>query len=365
MKYLSSTFACLILLASGLPGNAADSRNAPTTPAGTNSQPMRLAQLQFSFGVPDEIVYRSLTRQGFTEIEIFSRKLTKARAKACKNGKIYKVEVAPDGRIRSQTPFGGECRQQVSADKARAILKKRGFRNITLEQTPRGAYQGTACLKSKRYQVAVNLYGKVAKPNQIGRCNQLLPPKEIATMLRAQGYNRINFVNKRPPNYVAEACFERTRVELVLTGNGKIWRDRPIGRCDPAINPRRIADVLRDKGFTRVAVLDDQLPHYVARGCRKNRRIEVVLNRFGDIRDQREIGQCAGRMNRDQLAKKLREDGFRRIRFIDGTVDSFLVEACYEGKRFQINVSQYGKNPGRARAWALQDAPYRQGPGRH
>jgi len=343
VKYLSSTFACLILLASGLPGNAADSRKAPATPAGGGNQPVRMAQLQLSFGVPDEVVYRALTRQGFTEIEIFSRKLTKARAKACKNGKRYKVEVSPSGRIRSQTPFGGDCRSRIDAARAHAILGKRGYRNITLDVTPQDAFTGTACAKGKRYQIAMDPYGKVAKPIPLGRCNQLFPPKEIAAMLRAQGYNRISFVNERPPSYVARACFELTRLELFLTGNGKIWRQQPIGRCDPPINPRRIADVLQRQGFTRVAVIDDVLPRYVARACRSNRRIEVALNRFGEIRGERDIGACAAPLTRDQLTAKLRDEGFRRIRFIEGTVDSFLVEACHSGKRLQINFSLYGE----------------------
>ncbi|MDH3580900.1 MAG: hypothetical protein OEM91_09790, partial [Hyphomicrobiales bacterium] len=277
------------------------------------------------------------------DIEIVARELTKARARACRKGTSYKVVVSPSGRIHSQTPFGSACRQHVNVARATENVRRKGYRNVAMEQMPNGAYTGTGCQKNTRYRITLNSSGIFSEVVPIGRCNQLLRPKEIAALLRAQGFNRISFVNKQPPHYVAQACFEDRRMELVLTGNGKIWRDQPIGRCDPPINPRRIADVLRAKGFTRVAVVDDVLPRYVARGCRKNRRIEVVLNRYGEIRDKREIGPCSRPMSRDQLANKLRDEGYRRIRFIDGAIGSFVVEACFEGNRFQINVSQYGE----------------------
>ncbi len=340
MKHLNSLFAGLVAVALFAGSACADQPGVTRT---TDETPLHLAQLQIDFGVPDELVYRTLTRLGFTEIEVFSRKMTKSRATACKNGERFKVELSPSGRIRSQVPFGGNCRRLIDAATAHAILGRKGYRNIALEMTPQGGFAGTACADRKRYRVSVGPFGKVDQLAPLGRCNQLFPPGEVAAMLRAQGYNRISFVNERPPAYVARACRRLARVELYLTGNGKIWREQPIGRCDPPIDPRRIAGLLSYKGFTRVAVIDDVLPRYVARACRGNRRIEVVLNRFGEIRNQHEIGPCAAPLTRGQLAEKLRSEGFKRIRFIEGTVNAFQVEACHEGKRLRISFTLYGE----------------------
>ncbi|MGI9384646.1 MAG: hypothetical protein ACR2PO_15955, partial [Methyloligellaceae bacterium] len=133
------------------------------------------------------------------------------------------------------------------------------------------------------------------------------------------------------------------RVQLVIVGSGRILREERIGNCAPPIDPRRIAEVVARQGFTRVRVTDDVLPRYGAEGCRKGVRVKIALNRFGEIRGQREIGRCPSALTREQLAEKLRAEGFKRIRFVEGAGDGHVVEACQGEQRLRINFSPYGE----------------------
>lgn len=310
--------------------------------AGAATGAVRLAQLRLDFGVSDATVMRSLRRDGYTEIDIFYRGMTKARVRACKNGVRYQMEVAPSGRIKSAGKIG-ECRVRITLGEARGILRKRGYREIHLEQMPDDAYRGAACRGRDRMRMSVSPFGEVRELKPLGRCRHLLTRQEVAARLRSRGYNRIDFADRPPPPFIAKACRKRDRVRLVIVGSGRIQREERIGECAPPIDPRRIADVLERKGFTRVRVTDDVLPRYGAEACKKEIRFEIALNRFGDIRDRREIGRCPTSLSRDQLADKLRAEGFRGIRFVESGPRGHVVEACQGDERLRIEFSPYGE----------------------
>ena len=310
--------------------------------AGAAAGEVRLAQLRLEFGVSDATVLRSLRRDGYTEIEIFYRGMTKARVRACKNGVRYQMEVSPNGRIKAAGKIGN-CRVRITLGEARDILRKRGYREINLEQTPDGAYRGAACRGRDRLRMSVGAFGEVRELQPLGQCRRLLTRPEVAARLRSRGYNRIDFADRPPPPFVAKACRKLDRVRLVIVGNGRIQREERIGDCAPPIDPRRIAQVLERKGFTRVRVTDDVLPRYGAEACRKGVRFEITLNRFGDIRDRREVGRCPTALTRQQLAEKLRAEGFKRIRFVESTASGHVVEACQGEQRLRIEFSPYGE----------------------
>ncbi|MGI9385589.1 MAG: hypothetical protein ACR2PO_20750, partial [Methyloligellaceae bacterium] len=213
----------------------------------------RVAQLQLEFGVSDANVMRALRRDGYSEIEIYYRGMTKARVRACRNGTRYQMEVAPSGRVKSAGKIG-VCRVRITLAEARNILQKKGYGEIHLEQTPDGAYRGAACRGRTRLQVGVGPFGGVRELQQLGQCRHLLTRPEVATRLRRQGYDRIAFSDKPPPPFVAKACRKLERVQLVIVGSGRILREERIGNCAPPIDPRRIAEVVARQGFTRVRV---------------------------------------------------------------------------------------------------------------
>lgn len=342
MKKLAAVSLCVgigLVVVKPLPAN---SQSALGSGNEDRSGVIRLAQLRLEFGVSDATVMRALRRDGYTEIEIYYRGMTKARVRACRNGVRYQMEVAPSGRVKGAGKIG-KCRVRVTLAEARAILQKRGYREIHLEQTPDGAYRGAACQGRKRLRLGVGPFGEVRELQPLGQCRHLLTRPEVATRLRRQGYDRIAFADNPPPPFIAKACRKLDRVRLVIVGSGRIQREERIGNCAPPIDPRRIAEVVERQGFTRVRVTDDVLPRYAAEACRKGVRFEVGLNRFGEIRGQRKIGRCPSTLTREQLAEKLRAEGFRRIRFVEGGSGGHVVEACQGEQRLRINFSPYGE----------------------
>lgn len=342
MQRLAITLATLVL--GSLPAYAL--QDNPISPTGPSGEPDRieLAQLQLNLGGgSDANILRTLGRAGYTEIEIFYRGLTKSRVRACRGADRLQMEVAPNGRVKSSAKIG-ECRSRINMARARDILRNKGYREILLEDTGRGGYRGTACLKNRRMDMAVGYFGKVREIGQLGRCRQILSRKEVAQRLRSNGYDRIKVAkDSPPPPFFVEACKGQNRVDLVVVGNGRVQRERRIGRCEPPIKPNQIAGVLQKQGFTRVRVTDDVLPRYGAQACRGDDRIELVLNRFGEVRDERKIGQCPRPLTRDQLVRQLTDEGFRRISVKDDPGRGFVVEACLAEERVRINISPYGE----------------------
>ncbi len=342
MQRLAMTLATLVL--GTLPGLA--QQDNPIALTGTSGEPERieLAQLQLNLGGgSDATILRTLRRAGYSEIEIFYRGLTKSRVRACRGGDRLQMEVAPNGRVKNSAKIG-ECRSRINIARARDILRNKGYREILLEDTGRGGYRGTACLNNRRMDMRVGYFGKVREIGQLGRCRQILSRREVAQRLRSRGYDRIKVEKDTPPPpFFVEACRGQNRVDLVVVGNGRIQRERRIGRCEPPINPNQIAAVLQKKGYTRVRVTDDVLPRYGARACRGDDRIELILNRFGEIRDEQKIGQCPRPLTRDQLVRQLKDEGFRRISIKDAAGRGFIVEACISNERVRVDISPYGE----------------------
>jgi len=342
VQRLVMTLATLVL--GGLPAFA--QQGNPISPTGTSGEPDRieLAQLQLNLGGgSDATILRTLRRAGYSEIEIFYRGLTKSRVRACRGGDRVQMEVAPNGRVKNSAKIG-ECRSRINIARARDILRNKGYREILLEDTGRGGYRGTACLNNRRMDMRVGYFGQVREIGQLGRCRQILSRREVAQRLRSKGYDRIKVAqDSPPPPFFVEACRGQNRVDLVVVGNGRVQRERRIGRCEPPINPGQIAAVLQRKGYTRVRVTDDVLPRYGARACRGDDRIELILNRFGEVRDERKIGQCPRPLTRDQLVRQLKDEGFHRINVKNAAGRGFIVEACISNERVRIDISPYGE----------------------
>lgn len=342
MSRLAAMFATVILGAAP----AAALPDSPITNAGPAGKqaPIRLAQIQLNFGGgSDAAILRSLRRNGYSEIEIYYRGLTKSRVRACRVGERFQMEVTPNGRVKNSSKIG-ECRSRITLDQARDKLRNKGYRKIFLEGNGHGGFRGTACMRNRRMDMIVGPFGKIREVGQLGRCQQILTRKEVAQRLRAKGYNRIKIAKDTPPPpFFAEACKNLNRVDLTIVGNGRIMRERRVGRCEPPINPNQIAAVLERQGFSRVRVTDDVLPGYGATACRGNDRFELVLNRFGVIRDQRRIGECPKPLTREQVVKLLREEGFTRIAIQQDSRRGFIVEGCLSKERLRIALSPFGK----------------------
>ncbi|MEM7424782.1 MAG: hypothetical protein AAF441_01715 [Pseudomonadota bacterium] len=300
------------------------------------------AQAQLSLGSSTQELLEWLRGQGYTDLRVTKEKFSRINVEACQNGVRYILKVRRNGRFRSKERIG-TCRRNVDLDGARQILRNDGFRRIRLQQQGR-RYVGTVCKQGNRFAVVMDRAGNIQRITPDGACQrqQALTPQQVTRQLRQDGYDRINFIDRNLPRYVAEACRGNDRLELEINRRGRINNERRIGRCQPPINPRDIASVLARQGFKNIKVLDSQLPKYVARGCKNNRLIDVELNRYGRIIGQNPKGACRRPIRPADLAAHLRKRGYDRIDVLDRTPPRYLVEACKGNDRLEMRIDKFG-----------------------
>ena len=299
------------------------------------------AQVSIQLGLSNAKVIRELSRKGYDQIEIYDRGMTSVWARACKGGIRYRVRINLRMKLSGIDEIG-QCRRLLSVEEAQVMLRDLGYRRINVEDQ-NGFYVAVACNRGVRTRVKMSHFGEIRNQKNIGRCKDELEPTDVATLLRQQGYNRIDFTDRQLPKYVAEACLNNERLKLELNRFGKLRRQTRIGRCDPPIDPTKLYAVLRDKGYNRIQILDDQLPRYVAQACRGNNQVKVTLNRYGRVTDETRIGNCASAVTVQQVEKLLNDNGFTRVHVQVNGVGAFEINACLEGQKKIIKLSRYGE----------------------
>jgi len=297
--------------------------------------------LQFQLGLSDGMILNVMGRNGYSDVRITKKKLTKAQAEGCRNGKRYKVEISLDGRIRKEVQIG-TCRAAINQQIARNILRKKGYKQIVMR--PEGNhFSAVACRGNKRFRVSMNLYGEIQGEIHLGRCAGNLSNHDVAALLRAQGFSRLTVKRGPRGNYAAEGCRGDDKLGLVVGRNGAIIRQQRIGRCDPAIHPSAIPSLLARYGFSRVEVIDSRLPRYLAHACRGNERLEVAMNRFGEISDERRVGRCDPPLTGPALEKRLRDAGFTGVKILAQRANGFTAEVCEDAALLRLELTIFGE----------------------
>lgn len=314
------------------------------------------AQITIDLGGNVGDIKRALIKQGYTRVDFTGRGFTKYRVQACRNGKRWKFKVDWRGKTNEERVIG-KCRQQVDEKSIRKILRDRGFRRINLENQ-NGMYVAIACANRARYRVEVNPYGDIRKERRIGQCLPDLSPTDIEVQLKERGYDRFNWIDRQLPRYVAEACYEGRRVEIVANRRGDIASSRNIGRCRSNINPQDIPAILANRGYERVQVTDDRLPRYAAIACLDGNKMEVTLNRNGRITDKVVIGKCRRPMDSQQIADFVRGQGFSHVYVAEKSALGYTIDGCYSEVRYRFVLSPFGelrdeKNLGECRSKSL------------
>ena len=299
------------------------------------------AQINIQIGVSTADATRVMLNNGFSQIQIYEKGFKSVRAKACKDGIQYRVQVDRRKRIKSAVEIGS-CRNEVTVAQVQRNLKANGYSRVLIDEQ-NGNYVAIGCKDGRRTRIVLTRQGQVKQRRNIGRCEEALQPTDVAELLRRQGYNRIFFTDRQLPRYVAEACLKNRRSELVLNRFGEIRSEKRIGRCDPPIDPRNLARVLEDKGYDRVEIIDAELPRYQAEACQNNQRFNVVLNRFGEVIDRSSIGKCRSSLDRKEIANILANEGFTRINVKENSRGGFNITACLDGRQKIVRLTRYGE----------------------
>lgn len=297
------------------------------------------AQIKFEFQGGDQVAIAYLESRGYTDVRVIANEFIQVRVEACKDGTRYRFKVRIDGRIFDQRKIG-TC-GALTAKQIRKLLRDAGYRKIEVSKQ-NNRYIAFACRDNERYRVILQLNGNISHTKRIGSCQKALSRGEIAAILRNQGFDGIDFQQSEPPNHVVYACLGRAKFELLVDPQGNIENERRIGLCDQEIRPRDIPAILAKRGFTRVEVVDDELPGYVAIACKDGNRVEVTLNRFGKITKTRRQGRCAKRLTQDEIVDILEDRGFRRINVLSASNQGYAIEACYKRRLLRMSFTAYG-----------------------
>lgn len=303
--------------------------------------PMSATAQIIQLGGSDAEVKAMLSQQGYDRIDIVDRGLSSTTYQACFGQDRVQFKHYWDGRIGGMRKIGG-CRVLIGEAEVAQLLRQRGYERINIEDHG-GNYVAIACRNGDRYRINVTQQGDIRRERQIGQCQNELSPTDIAALLERDGYDRIRFTDRQLPRYVAEACDRNQKVELVLNRFGEIRSRREIGQCEQPINPSDIPRLLAERGWSRVSVTDARLPRYKAEGCRDGLRIEVTLNRYGSITDEVRIGQCRDELSARQLRVLLEQMGYSQIEVTDNGRNGYLALVCRGNDRSELILTRYGE----------------------
>lgn len=299
-----------------------------------------------TLGGDDQQVVRILRGAGYRDVTITSRGLTIVRTEACKGTDKYQVKVSILGKITSTKKIG-TCaapeRARFSPGDAKAMLERNGYKRVDVRRDGR-VIVATGCRSDRRYQIEFNRRGKVTSRQNIGNCQPAgLTQGQIASILERNGYRRIQIVDAELPRYVAEACRDNDRVSIEMNRRGDIRTERRIGRCRQQINPANIGQLLADRGYSRVEIIERRRPPYIAHACKDDDKIEVAIGRFGRLRGETRIGSCARPIDPANLGRLMRREGYNRIKVLRGSRTPYLVEACKTNTLVELLVDRYGR----------------------
>jgi len=300
------------------------------------------AQFSIQFGASDSKIRRNLRRAGYTEIQITGRQLARATAEACKAGVRYRIQIRSSGAIRRANEIG-RCQQIITIEQAERILEQDGYKRINITENGNIPYIAIACREGERIRIRMNKFGEITGRRTLGECQRALRPDDIRAKLREDGYDRIRFTDRQLPRYIAEACRNGRHLELTINRRGVIRNRKRIGRCDPPIRARDIAELLGERGLDRIEVIKDRPPRYVVEACREQKRVEVTLGKYGKILREYRIGSCRPPLTRADLLVEMRKSGYRKVKFNTIPGSDYETEACRERKRVLTRWTNYGE----------------------
>ena len=313
---------------------------------GATMAPMQASAQSITLGGDDKMVADVLRINGYTNGVIKSRSLTLVRTEACKNGTKYLVKISVLGKITSVTKLGDCPQAQqarFTAQQAAEVLRQNGYGQIDARRQG-NTIVATACRNNRKYQINFNRRGEVASRRRAGNCDPAgLAAWQIIDRLKAEGYSRVDVTDDQLPRYVAEACRNGERVRLQMNNRGIIRSENRIGTCRERLNPDNIASLLESAGYERVEVIDRRRPPYIAHACKGNGKYEVQIGRFGRLQRENRIGRCAVPIDPANLASLMTNEGYDRVKVLRGNRTPYLVEGCKGETLVELVVNRFGR----------------------
>ncbi len=320
----------------------------------------QIASSQVSIQLGGDFGYakRSLQSQGYSQIQQVGQGFTKFHVEACKNGTRYWFKSDGRGRVNAKQQIG-ICQATININQARQILVNQGYTRINLEDR-QGTFTAVACQGNDRVRISVNYLGQLGGRLVLGQCRQSLNPADVSAVLQREGYTRIRFTHRQLPIYRAEACLGKRKFRLELNQFGQTISQKRAGNCRGPLNANRLAQWMSKRGYTQVNVIDNQLPRYIIEGCKGRQREELTINRYGDVIERYDAGQCAAKANISQVINKMKKQGFSEFYVKKDHASGFQVYACHSKKRYDVEFDIYGEYKGDKQIGACKALTLRQ-----
>lgn len=169
-------------------------------------------------------------------------------------------------------------------------------------------------------------------------------PASAINMLEQRGFTEVKVINRRLLALDIEACREGVRYSFKLRLDGQIYDDRRISSCTKQLTEIEVRKIAEDTGFQQINVTEVANGFRVT-GCRpgNNRREQFTINRAGKVLENRVLGVCRERLTFDRIEDELKQRGFDRIRLISDQDDAYVIRACQDGRKIQFKVGLDGR----------------------
>ncbi len=317
-------------------------------------------QTVIQLGGDFDLARSRLAKKGYYRIDLVGQGFTKFQVEACQNGVRYWFKSDNNGNINQKRKIGACQPDQpiLSKIRIRQILASYGYNRIKIEQHA-NINIAVLCFGNDRLRVEINQQGQVGNRRLIGNCRNSLSISDITATLQNEGYDQIRFVNKRPPVYVVEACHKNRKYSLELNEYADTLSRNSIGNCRAQLEPRNITRFLENLGFSRVSVISDRLPTYIAEVCENRTRVELSLDRYGNIINRVTIGKCARKISARRLIRKMRDQGYIRINIKRETNRGYIAQACRSGQLYRNKYDVFGtlqdeRQKGPCPSWSIK-----------
>ena len=106
--------------------------------------------------------------------------------------------------------------------------------------------------------------------------------QDLINALRQQGYSQIKITKQTFSKVNFEACQDGIRYQVKMTSVGRVRSKTKIGECRrPGLSVEQVRRRLREEGYNRIKFTDSELPRYVAEACRRDRRSMTAVDPKG------------------------------------------------------------------------------------
>lgn len=274
-----------------------------------------------------------LRKQGLDRINVSAAGQGNFIASACDYKLRVRLKIDPYGDVLHRA-VKGRCQRGLNVAEIQRQLQEDGFTRIQMVKKNQGRLVVEACFEEDKVRLRLGPNGHIRQHDYIGTCARPISSRNIAKRLVELGYRQIKIIDSDIPIFKAEACKQKSLVAIRMNRYGEVISTSRLGRCLPPLSSRQIVQMLKRRGAHRIKILSQDTRGFSAAACYKLERRQYKIDLYGAILDRKVIGKCLQAPRLSSLLKEYRSRGMKDLRF--------FIEACRRGRRLQIELDRFG-----------------------